>query len=357
MDNYKSLLMETISKEDLVSKPAKIKRAGKLKEDLLPDEVYNTLVRKSKKTYTVGVYSTLPGPGWHYEINTEYGVYAKVPDDEGFIAHWFLQGLPQESEEKMENMAHYLIDEYDCREVSLDEYKRIVNGKNESLKDTKEKEMTALVRKPDGNLKVMHDDWYKNQKDFAEELRANGFKVLKVWYGYKSDAEADEWEMLHRKTNESLYGSKSLKEDTVKTSDGKWTNKGKEGTHGKFKTKKQADAQRKAMFANGYREGLKERYADDAVVLTAPLRKKLNKICQKYSGFRLPEQIAPMWEELYDLGIEVLIQGYPTNIAPGAKSWTVPFKLNGETVENSRFVYSVYEGSEGRRNDYNMYFS
>lgn len=43
-----------------------------------------------------------------------------------------------------------------------------------------------------------------------------------------------------------------LNEDTVKQGN-KWVNKGKEGTHGKFKTKKQADAQRKAMFANGYK--------------------------------------------------------------------------------------------------------
>lgn len=38
-------------------------------------------------------------------------------------------------------------------------------------------------------------------------------------------------------------------EDTVKQ-DNKWVNKGKDGTHGTFKTKKAADAQRKAMFAN-----------------------------------------------------------------------------------------------------------
>ena len=44
----------------------------------------------------------------------------------------------------------------------------------------------------------------------------------------------------------------SLGEDTIKQ-DGKWVNKGDEGTHGKFKTKKAADAQRKAMFANGYK--------------------------------------------------------------------------------------------------------
>ena len=40
-----------------------------------------------------------------------------------------------------------------------------------------------------------------------------------------------------------------LTEDTVKQN-GKWVNKGKEGTHGKFKTKKAADAQRRAIWVN-----------------------------------------------------------------------------------------------------------
>lgn len=44
----------------------------------------------------------------------------------------------------------------------------------------------------------------------------------------------------------------NLDEDTIKQGNS-WTNKGKEGTHGKFKTKKEADNQRKAMFANGYK--------------------------------------------------------------------------------------------------------
>ena len=44
-----------------------------------------------------------------------------------------------------------------------------------------------------------------------------------------------------------------LDEDTVKQGN-KWVNKGSEGTHGEFKTKKAADAQRKAMFANGFHE-------------------------------------------------------------------------------------------------------
>ena len=47
-----------------------------------------------------------------------------------------------------------------------------------------------------------------------------------------------------------------LKEDTVKQGN-HWVNKGKEGTHGKFRTKKEADAQRKAMFARGFKESKK----------------------------------------------------------------------------------------------------
>lgn len=51
---------------------------------------------------------------------------------------------------------------------------------------------------------------------------------------------------------------KKLQEDIVKNSKGKWVNKGEEGTHGEFDTKKEADAQRKAMYANGYKESLTE---------------------------------------------------------------------------------------------------
>lgn len=48
--------------------------------------------------------------------------------------------------------------------------------------------------------------------------------------------------------------NKALKEDTAKRG-GKWVNVGKDGkaNSGKFKTKKAADAQRRAMYANGYK--------------------------------------------------------------------------------------------------------
>lgn len=55
--------------------------------------------------------------------------------------------------------------------------------------------------------------------------------------------------------------NEGLKEDTVKQGN-YWVNKGKEGTHGKFRTKKAADAQRKAMFAQGFKEGLNEDFKE-----------------------------------------------------------------------------------------------
>ena len=61
------------------------------------------------------------------------------------------------------------------------------------------KKMTALVRTGAGNLATKRYDDYRTQKEFAEDLRCNGFRVLKNWNGYKSDAEVDEWEMINRK--------------------------------------------------------------------------------------------------------------------------------------------------------------
>ena len=73
---------------------------------------------------------------------------------------------------------------------------------------------------------------------------------------FETEKEAQEW-------FDSYNGFEDeLEESTVKTSKGKWVNRGKEGTHGTFATKKQADAQRKAMFANGYKENSKSSLAE-----------------------------------------------------------------------------------------------
>lgn len=61
------------------------------------------------------------------------------------------------------------------------------------------------------------------------------------------------------------FDSKKVTEDTVKKSNGKWTNRGDTGEeHGEFKTKKAADAQRKAMYASGYKGESKHRRVKEA---------------------------------------------------------------------------------------------
>lgn len=58
---------------------------------------------------------------------------------------------------------------------------------------------TALVRTSEGNLKVIRDDFYNTNKEFEEDLRGNGYRVLKVWKGDKTDQEVDRWELMNRK--------------------------------------------------------------------------------------------------------------------------------------------------------------
>jgi len=58
---------------------------------------------------------------------------------------------------------------------------------------------TALIRTKENNLKIIRDDFYRTNDEMAMDLRGNGFKVLKVWNGNKTNSECDEWEFLNRK--------------------------------------------------------------------------------------------------------------------------------------------------------------
>ena len=73
--------------------------------------------------------------------------------------------------------------------------------------------------------------------------------------GWENDGYTPKIKVLSDNTNNV---SDNLTEDTIKLKNGKWANVGKDGKRdsGTFKTKKKADAQRKAMFANGFKESL-----------------------------------------------------------------------------------------------------
>ena len=83
----------------------------------------------------------------------------------------------------------------------------------------------------------------------------------KIYIGYLDAADEEKLDEC----------SDMISEDTVKQGSS-WVNKGKEGTHGKFKTKKDADAQRKAMFASGYKAESANEIPDFETLCEAAMR-------------------------------------------------------------------------------------
>ena len=93
--------------------------------------------------------------------------------------------------------------------------------------------------------------------DMIENDEIDAKKIAEDLIYWVSEDDIAEYMRVNEIINDQDY-EESLHEDTVKQ--GKyWVNKGDEGTHGKFRTKKAADEQRKAMFARGYKaEALEE---------------------------------------------------------------------------------------------------
>lgn len=121
----------------------------------------------------------------------------------------------------------------------------------ETLFDTKDVHDTIsrIVECMDPSiLKEENEQYYKGyvikmNNDGSSTILDKDFEVVRSDAG--SWEEATEW-------IDSV--SDDLSEDTVKKSNGKWTNRGDDGEeHGEFKTKKAADAQRRAMYANGFK--------------------------------------------------------------------------------------------------------
>lgn len=164
-------------------------------------------------------------------------------------------------------------------EVKYQEYKRYEEGKVKTVRASGSTLSEALL-KIDKKLY-----WFAIQsirEDYPEFVDEDGnIEVEKV----PADLILDLWEAEHIEDDGDDYifyvkdlsnGSillgdedvvdldEQLNEDTVKQ-DGKWVNRGKKGTHGTFKTKKAADAQRKAMFASGFREELKKKLIPESL--------------------------------------------------------------------------------------------
>lgn len=137
------------------------------------------------------------------------------------------------------------------------------------------------------------DDLTEDAKNF-EEKDLNRYEFLVKRYGREEDREtitAISLENAEDQLDSDGYveywnylpdfnydlGESVITEDTVRKSNGKWTNRGKDGKeHGEFNTKKEADAQRRAMYANGYKESLTYKKLKSADNKISQIKDKLN---------------------------------------------------------------------------------
>lgn len=122
-------------------------------------------------------------------------------------------------------------------------------------------------------------------------------------------------------------------------------------------SKELVNQSRRAGALSPLRLGLKER----GLYMRATRRQitEANRIAARFGGWREPEEIRAMYEALEAVGITT---GVITNRRdfPNLGCWqgSCEWYINGEEVENSRFIYSVYEGNPNiTKNDYNIYFS
>ena len=179
-----------------------------------------------------------------------------------------------------------ITDIHEIRKAFLSEFGNTFINNNKQLQDKLMSEVIRVTERiiPEATLELETIDvvdgyavidmevGFVEDKAF-EKLTEELSNIIFNWY--EGDHLTMEFDI-----NECEINYNDLEEGTVKTRKGKWVNKGKAGTHGTFNTKKEADAQRKAMFASGYKgESLKENvYVDDST------KKQLIKQAEKVSN-------------------------------------------------------------------------
>lgn len=130
---------------------------------------------------------------------------------------------------------------------------------NEEVKTETEEEETLSESSDNEPLTEGYLDNLKNPEYWQHQVDYQIEKFGRVGGGLIQDLDENGFYLNVDNKVTSKVGIKEdcLTEDTIKQGN-KWVNKGKNGTHGEFKTKKAAEAQRKAMFANGFSESLTE---------------------------------------------------------------------------------------------------
>ncbi|MBR2239859.1 MAG: hypothetical protein IKO49_01265 [Bacilli bacterium] len=153
---------------------------------------------------------------------------------------------------QFKSLVENILQEYQSQEFNINDPVKVNNsyGKiTNKLGNDKVGRIIYIVSKPKIDIEEYIDANYEKTK--SPKVIWDNYKVPDSYIKLATQEELDNY-ILQLKKDSGMYINPTLEEDTVKQGNS-WTNKGKEGTHGTFKTKKQADAQRKAMFVNGYK--------------------------------------------------------------------------------------------------------
>lgn len=207
------------------------------------DNLYiQNLSREGKRTWEEDGYSWLED--YAMDLEGEYGDPNFDIRDELEVGH-IIECFPVETDSDTENIAGQAIYKYIAEGDIWDDLEG--NPKDGAISYARD--FVAFFA---NDLRRNGIHYYDEDFEFAGITEEQVKAILRV-LGF-----ADSGYHLGDKDNEDeIEAKESLKEDTVKQGNA-WVNKGKEGAHGKFKTKKEADAQRKAMFAKGYKEELND---------------------------------------------------------------------------------------------------
>ena len=85
-------------------------------------------------------------------------------------------------------------------------------------------------------------------------------------------------------------------------------------------------------------------------------RKLINKILAKYNGYHYPKELQNLWKELDEIGVEVMIHNRQ-DWQPYEWESKDTYTIDGEEVDNSLFIFQVYENPNSDKNEYNLYVS
>ena len=192
---------------------------------------------------------------------------------EGYFSTMSNQDIENVYAQLRKYVINKLADEEIYKKEDIDDLKDVFKITKKVIYESKKNLKESLEIKQEVDFNYLLDKCWGQAVTNLEEIENAGLedKLMSFLEEYSkgspinltklNDLLAYDWEYVFEAIGMSTEEDEdSLTEDTIKKSNGKWTNRGDDGEeHGEFKTKKEADAQRKAMYANGYKgESMKE---------------------------------------------------------------------------------------------------